>query len=905
MKGKHTIYNRTFKLRRLISSGDSCILMLCAILISIIGLSSTVKAYERLKLNDPTVRQSLVSRLSHRSLTARAEAHSWALKRNIPLRHDDGRNISELMYLRNGRPIYYVTHNVDSAISIITDKARRVYGLRGAGQTIGIWDGGTVRDDHREFGERVALLDDTARHRHATGVAGTVGAAGEVKRAKGMAPEAYIDSYDWTCDVAEIASRAASFPGEPDKIYVSNHSYGTKSGWHYNDEDHNYYWCGEWKGKNSVEEFFGQYDEKTSQLDGLAYSAPYYLMFTSAGNDRNDNPSFNQAVYFQDELNEWKRLIYNSETCPLGDGKVNGGYGTISTFGVAKNIMTVGAIENTVRIGMHYVNADMTNFSSWGPADDGRIKPDVVAHGSYLYTTASGSASDYQTESGTSFSCPSVSGSALLLTEYYTKLFPDADTGKLCQGVAMRASTLKGLIIHTADDLGRPGPDYCYGWGLMNTEAAVELIKRHHEESSGSMLAEMTLYDEDPEDTYYVYSNGNEPIRITLSWTDPPAEGTDRHNEETPCLQNDLNVRLVGPDGEIYYPYVLNPDHRDWDAATGDNYLDNIEQIEIDAPLAAGTYTVTVSYTGTLLNQEQGYSLISTQAMNKESDQPLARRIEISTPLNHDVSIKLVGLDDGLPDPTTDLTYLITSLPSHGSLIEEDSQLPIAMVPHSIAANGNTVVYIPDLGYVGSDSFAYVVSDNSELSEEKRVSVEVVNGIFAECLEVDPLWQTTGEWEWGVPAGFGGSSHGYPDPTGGHTGSHIYGINLFGDYYCKAQECSTQYLTMGPVSCLGFTDVELSFYQWLNCDMQPYVRQTVEVSNNGLVWHLLWENSSNVTDRTWQERVFDISDTADQNETVYIRWGHYVGTDNQGFMAYPYSGWNIDDIMVKGRATTE
>lgn len=594
------------------------LLILYVILIAIMGISSTVKAYEKLNLSDITVRQSLVERLSHRRINGMAEAYIWAFERNIPVLYDDGENISELMYLRKGRPIYYTTYNANSASSICTDKARLTYGLNGTKQTIGIWDGSTVRSDHIEFGGRVILFDDTPWDYHATGVAGTIGAAGEDSLAMGMAPESYIDSYDWINDIAEVTSRAASFPDEPNKIYVSNHSYGIKAGWSRN--NNTYYWWGEWNGKDSFEELFGQYDEEASQVDGIAYNAPYYLMFKAAGNDRADNPSLYQTVYYRDRISyPWESIIFTKETCPLGDGKVNEGYGTISGCGNAKNIMTVGAIENVIRTKTQNVNANMTSFSSWGPTDDGRIKPDIVADGSYLYTTNSTSAFGYQVKSGTSFSCPLASGSALLLTEYYLRLFPEVNTGKLCPGVAMRASTLKGLIIHTADDLGSPGPDYCYGWGLMNTKAAVDLINKHYEESTGSMFAEMTLSEKDPEGTYYIYNNGYEPIRITLSWTDPPAEDNNSHDDRTPCLQNDLDIRVISPNDEIFYPYVLNPDRPTMKATTGDNYLDNIEQIVIHSSLI-GTYVVMVSYKGTLRNQEQDYSLISTQAIYMDSD---------------------------------------------------------------------------------------------------------------------------------------------------------------------------------------------------------------------------------------------------------------------------------------------
>ena len=78
---------------------------------------------------------------------------------------------------------------------------------------------------------------------------------------------------------------------------------------------------------------------------------------------------------------------------------------------------------------------------------------------------------------------PNAAGSASLLVELYAKLF---------DGGAMRASTLKGLIIHTADDLGNPGPDYSYGWGLMNAKAAADHIQRHSDNVVNNRIVEQS-----------------------------------------------------------------------------------------------------------------------------------------------------------------------------------------------------------------------------------------------------------------------------------------------------------------------------------------------------------------------------------------------------------------------------
>ena len=133
-----------------------------------------------------------------------------------------------------------------------------------------------------------------------------------------------------------------------------------------------------------------------------------------------------------------------------------GGYDTISDLGCSKNILTIGAV---------YPNGGFTSptnviwagFSSCGPTDDGRIKPDVVAAGVAIITTDSANDYAYQSISGTSFAAPSVAGSANLLGQYYRQLHTNS--------ADLLSSTIKGLVIHTADAATtNAGPSYRFGW---------------------------------------------------------------------------------------------------------------------------------------------------------------------------------------------------------------------------------------------------------------------------------------------------------------------------------------------------------------------------------------------------------------------------------------------------------
>ncbi len=514
----------------------------------------------------PSARVELVEKLATRAATDKREAKAWAQARGLPMRTDDGKKLRELVAVRNGKPLYLKTHNSKAAISTATDSVGNTspYNLTGAGVKVGVWDGGEVLTTHQEFNGRVEDKDDVGSHYHATHVGGTIGAFGIQSNAKGMAPAVLIDSYDWSDDLAEMANAAASAPGEANTLYLSNHSYGFERGW----EDGTF---------NGYDEF-GQYNYYARETDEIVDGHQYYLPFFSAGNDRNDA---------------------GDATHP-GDGVYKDGYDTVADYAIAKNVMTVGAVNDAASpSGDRYLpGATMTSFSSWGPADDGRIKPDIVANGSLLYSCDDDNNSDYVFSSGTSMASPNACGSAVLLVEYYKELFPDG---------AMRASTLKGLIIHTADDLGNPGPDYSFGWGLMNTLAAVELLADYSFDPT--RLVEASVTTAQKSDSYTFFSDGNEPVRVTLCWTDPPGRSTSSSDSRTSRLVNDLDLTVVGPGG-TFLPYKLDYNNPSANATTGENNIDNVEQVYIAASVA-GEYTITVNFDGTSVSGgEQWYSLL-------------------------------------------------------------------------------------------------------------------------------------------------------------------------------------------------------------------------------------------------------------------------------------------------------
>lgn len=548
-------------------------------------------------------KREVLTRLSNelklRMEADRAAAVAQAQQHNFPVRTITSEGVVvELQGLLNGRPLYYTTHNVKAAETIKTDKVWKNgalgYTLTGATQELGMWEGGAVRSDHYEFGGRVSQGDgSSAITDHATHTAGTLIAAGVVDKAKGMVYEATLRAYDWTSDLAEMAGAAA------EGMTLSNHSYGPHAGWLYDlFGDNQWAWCGDPNISETEDYQFGYYLDRARQWDDLVYQVPEYLVVASAGNDRSELGPISGVDHWVYDGSSWELSTVDRER----DGGQDG-FDSINGFALAKNVLTVGAVQPFQNGYTSPEDVLMTHFSCWGPTDDGRIKPDIVADGVSIYSTSMYGPDVYAVRNGTSSATPSVTGSVALLREHYGALF---------DGASMLASTLKGLIIHTATEAGPdPGPDYQFGWGLMNTARAVDLISMDEAAGGDTFVRERTLQDGGILE-FQVEVNGQEPLKATLCWTDPAGpELEPALNSDDLVLVNDLDLRVVGPLGAEHSPWILDPDNPSFAAAVGDNIRDNVEQVVVENP-TAGTYTVRISHKGSLQDGNQTASLVLT-----------------------------------------------------------------------------------------------------------------------------------------------------------------------------------------------------------------------------------------------------------------------------------------------------
>ncbi|MFT5526729.1 MAG: subtilisin family serine protease, partial [Pirellulaceae bacterium] len=164
---------------------------------------------------------------------------------------------------------------------------------------------------------------------------------------------------------------------------------------------------------------------------------------------------------------------------------------------------------------------------------------------------------------------------------------------------------------------------------------------------------------------------------------------------------------------------------------------------------------------------------------------------------------------------------------------------------------------------------------------------DVVQPIYVANMDTDPGWTLDQGWEFGVPQGLDG------DPASGATGGNVIGYNLAGAYENGMPE---RYATTPAFDTTGYHGTMLSFERWLGIESDSFDHASVEVSNDNTTWTTVWlHQDGSITDFNWITQEFDISDVADNQPEVYVRWR--LGTTDG---SVTYAGWNIDDVVVSG-----
>ncbi len=447
------------------------------------------------------------------------------------------------------------------------------YGLDGSGVSVMVFDSGTADASHPDFGGRLTPRDLAIAVDHSTHVAGTIGGDGSASGGlhRGMAPGVTLESFGFEPNFTDII--LFSNPGDIERDYrdglalgvvVANNSLGTNT-------CANLFPC----------EISGDYGVTANLLDTIVSGGlgrPLTTLF-AAGNERNNIGECGTG--------HCCRCIDQGVHTPEG-------YRSIAPPAGAKNTIAVGAVNSD--------DDSPTFFSSWGPTDDGRIKPDISAPGCQIDgdggVTSTVIGGGYDTFCGTSMATPTATGVIALLLQDFRAQFPERDDPQ--------PASVKALLVQNAVDVGPVGPDYQTGYGSIRAVDTIEFMR------TGS-FAESKV-EQAGTSGFVIEVAGEGEFKVTLAWDDVPA---------TPnvvnALVNDIDLVVIDPNGVRHYPWTLDPSAPDALAVRniGDS-INNIEQVEVNFPIA-GLWTVRV-VGANVPEGSQAFSIASFPQLQRDCD---------------------------------------------------------------------------------------------------------------------------------------------------------------------------------------------------------------------------------------------------------------------------------------------
>ncbi|HYE02025.1 MAG TPA: S8 family serine peptidase [Phycisphaerales bacterium] len=478
------------------------------------------------------------------------------------------------------------------------------YGLDGTGIKAMVYDAGRM-EGHVGFGTRLSYGDTAGFHSHATHVGGTIGSSGAPTAGnthRGMAPNVQFVSFAF--QAALVQGFLYSDPGDLEADYssginthdadIANNSIGSNV-------ESNGYAC-----------FMqGDYGVTDALIDGIVRGSlgrPFRIVWAN-GNER------------------------QGSRCNVeGFGQ----YYSIAPPAAAKNHVTVGALNSN--------DDSMTSFSSWGPTEDGRLKPDISAPGCESGgdggVTSTVSTTGFDSYCGTSMASPTVCGIGALMLQDYRANFPGQPD--------FRNSSLKTFLAHSAHDVEAVGPDYKTGYGSVRAVNAVELVRSGN--WTEGTVAQGQLYR-----ATVVVNPGDAQLKATLAWDDAPGTPV-----TIPSLVNDLDLIVRSPSGVRHYPWTLNPTNPSAAAVqTAEDHRNNLEQVVVNNPEPGG-WTIEVSGT-TVPQGPQVFSLVATPYFVNCSSSGLVSLSNTQFPCSAQATLRVVDCDLNLSDTALDTVQVTLS----------------------------------------------------------------------------------------------------------------------------------------------------------------------------------------------------------------------------------------------------
>ncbi|WP_394850150.1 S8 family serine peptidase [Pendulispora brunnea] len=333
-----------------------------------------------------------------------------------------------------------------------------------------------------------------------------------------------------------------------------------------------------------------------------AYDQGARLHSNSWGDQENASVQNNYTAGSQD-VDEfmWNHKDFLVLFAAGNSGPGNGSVGSPST---AKSGISVGATERGTGAN------SMASFSSCGPTDDNRIKPDITVPGADIVSarndsnTASNNCNT-TSMSGTSMATPGAAGFGALVRQYYTDGFYPSGAANAADRRTPSAALIKATMINSAASMANAGsvPGNCQGWGRVLLDDALYFTGQ----ARRLFAADDTGFPQGGSGQAKTFSldvDSSASLKVTLTWTDYPSTPA-----ANPHLNNDLDLEVKGPGGTYLGNVLTNGGSTTGGTADRRN---TVEQVILASP-PSGTYTITVRGFN-LPSGDQPFALVASYA---------------------------------------------------------------------------------------------------------------------------------------------------------------------------------------------------------------------------------------------------------------------------------------------------